>query len=185
MTTCQQSGTRQPRQTVTAITTASSVTTNPEQNNNRINCVVAIITDDDSDAETLKDNGGEGEGIHNSPTEGHDSTGLYGFEYDSSGAVRSKMIKHIASSSSVSTMDTDLRPNLNCFNSHSQTQLNGTSGGGINSSKNNNNHNNSVNCKILGGRPYSGNNACGSCVPILLSVPSAGPPRRRHSWICR
>jgi len=148
-----------PRSKQLAATTSSD---NPQ-----MNCVVAIITDDDSDADTLKDSG-----TYYPDRRGSSSSG-YGCGYESAHHTRAPMIKHIASSSSVCTMDTDNRLGLNGVSSHSQTQLNG---GG--SSRNG--------TRTLGGRPYSGSTSGSNsgCVPILLSVPSAGPPRRRHSWIC-
>lgn len=141
---------------------SNQLTASTSPDSSRVNCVVSIITDDDSDADTLKDSSAN-------YSDRRDSSGSYVFCCDSASRSKAPMIKHIASSSSVCTMDTETRANLNCVNSHSQTQLNGTSRSN----------------KSLGGRPYSGSTSGNAgCVPILLSVPSAGPPRRRHSWIC-
>lgn len=143
-----------------------------------VNCVVSIITDDDSDVDTLKDTGPY--------DDRRGSAGSYVFSYGNSSSIaRSKppLIKHIASSSSVCTMDTESRagaggglsPAGNCLvsQSSSASQLNGA---GYPNGK-----------STLGGRPYLGSSGGGNnsgCAPILLSVPGASAPRRRHSWIC-
>ena len=133
---------------------------------NRINCVVSIIADDDSDADTLE------ECSPSCPDRPEPPKSIYIGPVVQS---RAPTIRHIASTSSVCTLDNENRSTLSygmSHQGHSGTQLNGTGTGRT--------------TKTLGGRPYcgstSGSNA--GCVPILLSVPSAGPPRRRHSWIC-
>ena len=145
---------QQPRAEQLPVSTATTST-----DTNRVNCVVAIITDDDSDADTLKDSG---------PCDDRRDSSMFTY---GNGRPKAPLIKHIASSSSVCTMDTENQQSNNCLTSHkSQTQLNGGS---------------TRSDKCLGGRPYSGSTSGNTgCVPILLSVPSAGTPRRRHSWIC-
>lgn len=179
--------------TLTTSSSSSSSTLEP-LGTPRINCVVSIIADDDSDADTLKaaDCGSGGHGYddisyHYNPTphphhhQHHHHHPQQQHSYDALGSPsrsRPPMIKHIASSSSVCTMDTESRGagaqvngNTSSSSSGARQQSNGSAGQ-----------------KTLGGRPYSGSTSGGSqtgTAPILLSVPSAaGPPRRRHSWIC-
>lgn len=73
---------------------------------------------------------------------------------------RSPSIKHVSSSASFSYA-TDVDP------TRTAAQL-------LASSRNS--------LKQQNSRPFGGSSS--GCAPILLSVPAAGPPRRRHSWIC-
>lgn len=156
------------------------------------NCVVSIIADDDSDADTLKDCSGHYDDPsptyhqqqHNSNHHPHFYHHQHSYDYSTSPSrSRPPMIKHIASSSSVCTMDTETVANcLSTTGGGSSTQLNGASSSRTTGDRK----------MTLGGRPYSGSTSGGSqtgCAPILLSVPGAGgangsQPRRRHSWIC-
>lgn len=118
----------------------------PSRETMPLNCVVSIVTDDDSDPDTLKSN--------SPPTVAYP------------GPNRSPPIKHVSSSASFIMYCTpDTIDKANIKPSQSQQQL-------------------SANRNQLRYQATRQSGSVAGCAPILLSVPTAGPPRRRHSWIC-
>lgn len=118
-------------------------------------CVVSIITDDDSDVETVKDVS-INRATHSRP-----------------------LMKHIANSASF-TVYTELDPN-------GEGPIGSGGGGGATSHSSQqslSSRSQAARARQLSGASQSSGLSQTGCAPILLAVPSAGPPRRRHSWIC-